>query len=247
MNADKPGWQTSEFWIALASQLLALLVLAGVLSPADRGTLEAAVSNSIAAVFTIVASASVVIQYIAARTSLKRGRQGGSALAPLVAAVLLFLWAGSASAQPAVAKTALLPWRDRIERRLEQQAQRQQDLALQQLQGQIAALQAQIAALNAQRPVPAPPPVIVLGPPQQVPLGAAPYQQIPLGGPPRQDVPLGGPPKQDVPLGGPPRQDVPLGPPPRQDIPLGQPKPLAPPPGEVKPAAQRYVPAVARR
>ncbi len=71
MNPYRPGWQTSEFWIALASQVIALLMIAGWISPADKQTLEQNVAAAIAAVFTIVGSVTVVVRYIDARSNLK--------------------------------------------------------------------------------------------------------------------------------------------------------------------------------
>ena len=67
----KPGYLTTEFWTAAASQLLSLLVILGVITGADRTTLEGALTASITAVGTLVASAVVVWQYIASRTTIK--------------------------------------------------------------------------------------------------------------------------------------------------------------------------------
>jgi hypothetical protein len=249
VNALRPGWQTSEFWIALVNQLLALLVLVGLLAPADRDQLGPALGNAVVAAFTLLGSAAVVWKYIHARTALKQaqlpGPQQTRTPAPtpgvpaLVVALVLLglcLLPGTVAAQcvpgcpcPSTQPATLLPWRRQIEQQLQQRQQQpppasQTDPAVLALLQQLVRQNEQILALLAnqqQRQVT--PPIIVLGPGSQIPFGGPPPQQIPLGPPPRQDIPLGPPPKQDVPLGGPPKQDVPPGGPPKQDIPLGTP------------------------
>jgi hypothetical protein len=67
----KPGWQSSEFWITLLGQVLALLALSGVINVGDKDKLETASANAVTAVFTIVSSTAVVIRYIRSRTELK--------------------------------------------------------------------------------------------------------------------------------------------------------------------------------
>ena len=266
----KPGWKTTEFWAAAGSQLVALLVAIGAIGSADGENLTKALTGAVVGVFAFVASGLVLTRYIAARADLKIAWLQESAASPaeelppvvpgsgirgmgLAVAACLVLATATSAQQPGT-PASILPWRQGIERKMDQQTQ-QMSQALQ----QIAANQQQIIGLLSQRQqpqyLPAPatpaPQIIVLGPPlQQIPLGGPPRQDVPLGGPPRQDIPLGGPPRQDVPLGGPPRQDVPLGGPPRQQIdpgrpvppamqiPLGPPgdvKPLPPGPGEVKP------------
>jgi len=221
----KPGWQTSEFWITIGSQLLAFLALVGLVPASDRATLESALASAVTAIFTVISSAAVVFRYIRSRSELK----GKLLLLPLVALLLLF-GAAPVRAEAPVAPTCIVFGRQRTDpavlAALQQLAQNQQTI---------------IALLQQQRqPAPAPPSVIVLTPPAP---------QIPLGGAPRQEIPLGGAPRQDVPLGGPPRQNVPLGPPAPQRIPLGEPKPMLPPAGTPKPPAvvpQRYQPALYR-
>lgn len=69
----KPGWQTSEFWISVTGQLLALLALAGAVNGADRDRLETALTNGVTAVFALAGSFTVVWQYVRGRTALKSG------------------------------------------------------------------------------------------------------------------------------------------------------------------------------
>jgi hypothetical protein len=269
VNPLRPGWQTSEFWIVLVNQMLALLVLAGVLAPADRDQLGPALGNVVVAVFTLLGSAAVVWKYIHARTALKQaqlpGPQDNPAPVPtlrtpavVVALVLLglCLLPGMAEAQcvpgcpcPSAQPAAVLPWRRQIEQQLQQRQQppppaSQTDPAMLALLQQLVRQNEQILALlSSQQQRQATPPIIVLGPGSQIPFGGPPLQQIPLGPQPRQDIPLGTPPKQDVPLGGPPKQEIPPGAPPKQDIPLGTPPRPEPPVNPPMPRAtgwQRY-------
>src|SRR5438552_2076485 len=67
----KPGWQSTEFWIALVGQALALLALTGTITIGDKDKLETALANAVTAVFTIISSAAVVVRYIRSRSELK--------------------------------------------------------------------------------------------------------------------------------------------------------------------------------
>ncbi|MBY0522211.1 MAG: hypothetical protein K2R98_02370 [Gemmataceae bacterium] len=236
----KPGWQSSEFWITLLGQLLALLALAGVIGSGDRDKLETALANAVTAIFTIASSAVIVVRYIRSRSELKA--ISATTSDPSIPFLVFFglLLTAPAQAAPPVEKTCISIGRPQ-----------RTDPALVAALQQIAQNQQTIIGLLQQRQAPAPAPapqIIVLTPPRQdIPLGGAPRQEIPLGGAPRQDIPLGGAPKQEVPLGGPPRQEVPLGSPPKQDVPLGEPKPIMPPASDGKPVPMRFQPAVWRR
>lgn len=67
----KPGWQTTEFFIALVSQGLGVLMIMGIVSSADRATLEGALASAVGAIATLIGSAAVVREYIRARTAQK--------------------------------------------------------------------------------------------------------------------------------------------------------------------------------
>jgi hypothetical protein len=67
----KPGWQTSEFWITVAGQALALLALTGAINSGDKDRLETALANAITAGFALIGNAVVVIRYVRSRTELK--------------------------------------------------------------------------------------------------------------------------------------------------------------------------------
>lgn len=239
----KPGWQSSEFWIALTGQALALLALTGTINIGDKDKIETALANAVTAVFTILSSAAVVVRYIRSRSELKSQAltavaERSSPLVGIIMAGVLF-WPAPAQAAAPPTVPACLSCRQRT------------DPALMALLQQLAQNQQTIIALLQQRtPAPGPgaapafpqaqqPLIIMLPAPQQtIPFGGAPRQDIPLGGMPRQDIPFGGLPRQDLPLGAPPRQEIPLGPAPRQII------PLTPTPGEAKPvpsALQRYL------
>ncbi len=71
MTSIKPGWQTTEFWLTLVPQALALAVLVGLVAPADRETLQGAVINAVTAVGALATSATAIWKYIQARTELK--------------------------------------------------------------------------------------------------------------------------------------------------------------------------------
>lgn len=68
----RPGYKTTEFWHALATQVITLLVLFGVI---DRPELSDALSRSVTATATLIANAIVVGGYIRSRMELKRGGQ----------------------------------------------------------------------------------------------------------------------------------------------------------------------------
>lgn len=67
----KPGYKTTEFWIAIISQALTVLVLLGVVTIGDAATLSDALGKIVGAVFALIASAAVVIAYIRGRVELK--------------------------------------------------------------------------------------------------------------------------------------------------------------------------------
>lgn len=247
----KPGWQTSEFWIALIGQLLALLALAGAIPIGDQDRLETALASAVTAVFTLITSAVMVTRYIRSRSELKslalenqRDHGPSPSVLPLVLLGLLFLAAPLQAAPPQQPARGTNPGTTPVCFFNRQPRTDPQILALLQ---QLAQNQQTIINLLQQQRQPVPQPLIVL-PPQTIPLGGAPRQDIPLGAAPRQDIPLGGAPRQDIQLGPAPRQDVPLGPAPRQEVPLGPAPRQDLPPGEVKPAPaalQRYVPLAA--
>ena len=257
----KPGWQTTEFWIGIGTQLVSLLVFLGVIKGTEAGNLTTAFTGAVVAVAAFIANALVLVRYIAARTELKLDwlqqqpdppdrppdatASNSSVRLGLfwVAGLGLLALAGPAAAQVAQTPTAapphpasVLPWRQQMEERLREQGQ---------IMAQLAANQQAILRLlerPAYPPAPpaAPPQIIVLGAPYQ----GAPYQQLPIAGPPRQILPIEGAPRQQLPIEGSPRQDLPLqGPPiqrlpidggPRQDLGPGAPKP-PPAPAAPKP------------
>lgn len=67
----KPGWQTSEFWVTIAMQVLSVLVLTGAIAVGDRTTLEGAVTNGIQAAVALIASAATIWRYVASREAVK--------------------------------------------------------------------------------------------------------------------------------------------------------------------------------
>ncbi len=71
MNPQKPGWMTSEFWLSLATQVVAVLVLTGVIKPGDQQTILGATANIVTGVFAIVSSTITLLTYIQGRNALK--------------------------------------------------------------------------------------------------------------------------------------------------------------------------------
>ncbi len=67
----KAGIFTSEFYVTLITNVLMMLVLSGVVSPGDESTLSGALTNAVTAVFSIIASISVIVTYIRSRTAVK--------------------------------------------------------------------------------------------------------------------------------------------------------------------------------
>lgn len=68
----KPGWQTTEFWSSIVVQIITLLTLLHVVSGSDATTLAEAFTKIVQAGFVVVTNAMVVINYIKARSELKK-------------------------------------------------------------------------------------------------------------------------------------------------------------------------------
>jgi hypothetical protein len=220
----KPGYQTSEFWIAIITKLLAVFCVAGVITTADEQKLAATATNAVIGVFAIITAGKVIGEYIKGRSTVK------SSFLPL-ALLAIMLMPGIASAQPLTTHHAPLTRYTCLFGCRCGRGGGQADPQMMALLQQIASQQQQILALLQQQHAPPSQPqqpmlIVLGGPQQQIPLGGPPRQDIPLGGPPRQEIPLGGPPRQEMPLGPAPKQEVPLGPAPKQQIPLGPEQPM---------------------
>lgn len=68
-----PGWRTTEFWVTLATQLLASLGALHVVSVGDQEILGAVVTKCLTFAGLAIANALVVIAYIRGRVALKQG------------------------------------------------------------------------------------------------------------------------------------------------------------------------------
>ena len=68
----RTGFFTTEFWITLITQALAILALSGVITSPDATMLTDAMSKCIAAGGVFLANAWVVVRYIQSRTHLKQ-------------------------------------------------------------------------------------------------------------------------------------------------------------------------------
>lgn len=195
----KPGYLTTEFWMSFITQALGFAVLLGFIQVNDSRTLEEALGKAVAAVFTLLASGKVAIDYIRHRTLVKVNgeKKTDHHQTPTLFLFLAALLTTGLLTDPAPAQ--VLPWRQQINERL-----RFQERLLQELISQRSAPQPQ-------------PPFLILpipgAPKQELPIGGDPKQLLPIPGNPRQEPPIEGEPRQPLPPGGEPKQELPLPPP----------------------------------
>jgi hypothetical protein len=52
----KPGYRTTEFWISLASQVLGILVILGVITPEQQGAVAEGLNQIIGAALMVASS-----------------------------------------------------------------------------------------------------------------------------------------------------------------------------------------------
>ncbi len=67
----KPGYKTSEFWLALSQQILALLVVAGYLSTEQADNLVSALPGAIVVLTFVINGAVALWRYIESREAIK--------------------------------------------------------------------------------------------------------------------------------------------------------------------------------
>lgn len=193
----KPGYRSTEFWLSLVSQLLAFGLLLGFIGINESRMLEETLGKGVVAVFTLLGSAKVVIEYIRSRTKLKeigpdapplpeRPDPPPFSLLFLVGTLTALVLTGPVQAQP------YLPWRHQVNERL----RFQEKLLLE---------------LIAQKQQPAPH--------YGLPIPGEPKQWLPIPGEPKQKLPLEGDPKQKPPIEGEPRQPLPKEGAPKQELP----------------------------
>jgi hypothetical protein len=72
--AVKPGYKTTEFWLALVPPVLTILVGLGVLSASQATEWSAAVQNVIIAVGGLLATAWAATHYATVRTNAKAAK-----------------------------------------------------------------------------------------------------------------------------------------------------------------------------
>jgi hypothetical protein len=70
----KPGWQTSEFWITIASVIITSLSVFGYIQPEDFNGTNLAAQNIVLTIFSSVNS----FLYIYSRLNLKRMERFGN-------------------------------------------------------------------------------------------------------------------------------------------------------------------------
>lgn len=252
----KPGYMTSEFWLALLMQVIAFCVLIGWVPRGDESKLDNLASSACTSIFALLTVLATFWKYASARLHLKSidlgyepngGLPGDdpndpediaepvhlpfvnpikTATAVLLAIGALLLCSGNAQAQ-------LLPYRA-------------QQRHIHELQRQVNDLQAQ---LNGQRSQPAPAPIIISAPPAQAPIvllvpspsfGPNP-QPLPIAGPNPQPLPISGPNPQPLPIAGPNPQPLPIAGPNPMPLPIAGPNPQPLP--NAGPNPQPIVPA----
>lgn len=214
-----PGWKTTEWWTTAVSQVMALLVMFGILAPGEQKTLEEAMTRGIGAVFVLIASGYVVVQYIKQRFALKinsmnidymreqqqqqplpereqsddpflpKGPSATSLILIGLLGTLAFGFMGSTASAEPI-----LPWRQQINERLKFQ----EKLILEMMHKQ-------------NQPQPPLQILPILGDPKQLlPIGGEPKQKLPIEGDPKQKLPIEGDPKQKLPPEGEPKQKLPI-------------------------------------
>jgi hypothetical protein len=69
----KPGYRTTEFAAVLASLVVTILVLAGVINAEDEARWRETVLQMVLAIGTLLSNAAIIVAYIRSRTALKAG------------------------------------------------------------------------------------------------------------------------------------------------------------------------------
>lgn len=67
----KPGYKTTEFWLAVIAQIVPLLVMFGVFTAGEGEQAQNAMSEAVKAVFALGASAAPIWRYIQSREQVK--------------------------------------------------------------------------------------------------------------------------------------------------------------------------------
>lgn len=67
----KSGIRTTEFWIALAGQIVPIFVIIGVLTAEDAVTINETVVEVVKAAFALLVSLGIIWKYIESRTRVK--------------------------------------------------------------------------------------------------------------------------------------------------------------------------------
>lgn len=68
----KPGYKTTEFYLAIIGQALSLLAVLGIINAGDVRPMHQLIGEMIAAGVVVVAGAWQVVSYIKSRTELKK-------------------------------------------------------------------------------------------------------------------------------------------------------------------------------
>jgi hypothetical protein len=79
----KPGIKTTEFWLSLIGNVLAFAVALGVVSSADKATLEGALTTIVTSAIALVGAVTIVVTYVRGRIAAKS--QAEAAPMPMMA------------------------------------------------------------------------------------------------------------------------------------------------------------------
>jgi len=72
---NRSGIVTTEFWITIITQALALMTLLGVVTSADADTLRDALIKCVTSAGVFIANAWIVVRYIQSRTRIKEAHK----------------------------------------------------------------------------------------------------------------------------------------------------------------------------
>ena len=72
----RTGFATSEFWLSIVSQLVALAVLFGVLPDTEAGTVSGLANEVVLAAAALISAAVVAYKYVEGRAKIKAAALG---------------------------------------------------------------------------------------------------------------------------------------------------------------------------
>jgi len=83
----KPGYKTTEFWLTVGHQVIALLLTLAVITNATAAAWDAVLGNAVVVVFMLLTGQSIVKNYADNRSGLKDAKTPDANQAPNLRAV----------------------------------------------------------------------------------------------------------------------------------------------------------------